>query len=226
MKYGTGFLVIGLSVSTAAWSGNIASVPHTFAAGAAASASDVNENFEALRTQIDGNANDVSDVNTKADANAASIAAINEPKEYTEYYNGSTFQIVFDRPNVYRAGSGSYMYRTTDGPLSLNHELRLPQGAVVSDLRCYYIDNDPVKNIEFLGQQIIRLTTGTNIDSYFTDSVTTSSQSPLIRTFVSPEESLTIDNANYAYKINITDDNFPSGAGVARFHGCSVTYTK
>jgi len=57
MKYGIGIIILTLFVSTVAQSGNIANVPHNFTSGTPARASDVNDNFEALREQTDDNAN-------------------------------------------------------------------------------------------------------------------------------------------------------------------------
>lgn len=52
------FFVSFLLASTA-FAGNLANVPYTFSSRTTASASQVNDNFEALRAQVDDNANDI-----------------------------------------------------------------------------------------------------------------------------------------------------------------------
>lgn len=74
MKYGIGVFVLGLFVSSTAMAGNIADMPKVFASGDPARASEVNDNFNALRVEVDGNADDVTANGAAISANAGIIS--------------------------------------------------------------------------------------------------------------------------------------------------------
>lgn len=76
MKYKIGIFLLSLLVSTTVMAGNLPSVPNTFTSGTGASASEVNANFEALRAEVDDNANDVSTNITDITALQALVTAL------------------------------------------------------------------------------------------------------------------------------------------------------
>jgi len=77
MKYGNWIFMLSLFVSSTALAGNLASVPNTFFSGGAVFASEVNENFEALRVEIDDNANSKQNNVTGTCAVGSSVQQIN-----------------------------------------------------------------------------------------------------------------------------------------------------
>jgi len=78
MRYGTGVFVRAIFLSTlssAVFAGNLPSLPNTFSAGSTARAGEVNANFEAVRAEVDGNANDISTNANDISSNASAISA-------------------------------------------------------------------------------------------------------------------------------------------------------
>lgn len=73
MKNGIGVFVISLFISSSVVAGNITDIPNTFSAGDTLTASGLNGNFEALRAQVDDNANDVTSNTTAITGNTTAI---------------------------------------------------------------------------------------------------------------------------------------------------------
>ena len=73
-------ILLGLVVASAALMAGSVTIPHSFTANTTAKASEVNENFSAVKTAVDGNANDIatnkSDISDNADDIATNKADI------------------------------------------------------------------------------------------------------------------------------------------------------
>ena len=152
---------------------------------------------------------------------------------YSEYYSGSSFERVTSgstiENNIRRHSYQAFAWADVAGTQYLNYSLSLPNNSTVTDLTCYYYDDDAAIDILDINQRILFNKDPSSgelgqFDNFYHDS-STSGQSKLVHSVSSPADSLTIDNANNAYRIYIYDSNF-GGSSVIRFYGCKVTYQK
>ena len=164
-------ILLGLIAASASLIAGSVTIPHSFTANTTAKASEVNENFSAVKTAVDdnnnrikGNTEDIRTNITNIQTNAANIADaitdINATGGLTGV--GSSGSVTVRRADGYIAIAPATFAASEDTNCSLQRNSRyvyfdsgttyaycvayapvfLPDGATIKDLSCYFQNND------------------------------------------------------------------------------------
>jgi len=165
MKTRTRYALLGLIAGSALMWGGSVTIPNTFTANTTAKASEVNANFSAVKTAVDGNANDIAtnehDINTNTSDIASAVkniavgrglvasrsngdVTIKKANGYVAVH-GSAFGSFSEEGNrciIYRSWLGSAIYgiffgnNSTESFCSAFASVNIPNGATVKKLTC------------------------------------------------------------------------------------------
>ena len=150
------------------------------------------------------------------------------PSTYEKYYSGASFLAATgtnatDPITLRRNIVGGYMWSTLSARQYLFKEVSLPDGAQLTDITCYFYDDDAAIDLQFYAD-FRELSAGAiGPTARFPINSSSSGQST---TMYSPNTAanLVVDNAN-AYYFYVHSSSF-SGSQDVRFYGCKLTYNK
>lgn len=213
----TALLTLSMTAATAALASS-ATIPNTFTSGTAAVASDVNDNFTALKTAIDDNDSRITSLETATGAVSIPPSAFVSNGDLGCEYKTST--------------SKNYGFIQTGAPGScqLVAPVYLPHGRTMVGLTCYLLDNEDPSDfdITFSRHDMTDPLSTANADGLY--SLTTNFQqdaavTPKTDTTLngSPDDAV-IDNTTYHYQLRVSiDAGFTGGDSLSMF-GCVVSY--
>ncbi len=243
--------MIGLGIiaglGSPAWAGDL-TIPNSFTADTPAVAAEVNVNFDAVEQEVDDNNARINTNNSNIDANRddidrntdstnlnddriSTLELLHQTLTHTVSYAGSVFIPshptigVNTNPDLQRSEPiEGYNWATDTGAQYRLLPLNLPNGSEVTDLTCYYYDNDAVNDMNlFASIREYSLAAGVR-NNYLgvTSSPTTAGTSTMIYNY-SSSGSFVIDNTENAYVLYTYSALF-GGSEDIRFYGCTVTY--
>jgi hypothetical protein len=199
-------LLAGLAVSALA---SEVSIPNVFVAGQKARASDVNENFNAVKTAVDDNDARITTLESQVvETGAVSVSA--------HAFNG------LGTCTLKRAGNFGY-FQDVDTICMASASVSLPHGATVTGGTCMLSDTDPAANIQpHLYQSSIA--TSTLEETILSGTATSDGLTVQLKNMEGPGG--VVDNTLYAYYFKLIFDSTdlvePTELG---FVNCNVSYT-
>lgn len=207
-------LFFSLSASAAEVSGL-----NTFSAGSPARASEVNANFDAVKTAVDDNHARLAALE---DAGAVSVSVFGFVEFFNNLNENSGCQ--FNRLLGY-----AFFQNTSAGCIAAAN-LALPDGVILGSLSCLIEDvesgtGDPIMSTMSLRRQ--------DLQTGAVDTISTStgpSENVGLQTLIAdiPLANAEVDNSLYSYAVTLhfTTADMASGSEPARFYGCTVSYTR
>jgi hypothetical protein len=203
-----GLFLVG---SVGAHAGNVVGLT-PFTAGSTAKASEVNGNFNAVKTAVDDNYSRL----TAAGAVSLSNFAFSELFNNTEDATGC---------HLRRAGPGAYFQNTGVG-CNATAPISLPHGVTATSISClvYHDATETTASIYPVTLNRINLSTGA-FDTVFSTSATSTPTGLQTLTANTVDASAVVDNNNYAYYVGVDFDTTGLSAyDGLRLYGCKVAY--
>ncbi|NVJ49389.1 MAG: hypothetical protein HWE11_03315 [Gammaproteobacteria bacterium] len=125
-------------------------IPNSFSSGTPARASEVNQNFNAVKAAVDDNDARITSNAANITANTNAISSLNQVRSYIYPINVAAVNNA-GYPNLRMNSSG--MYNTTDLTDIVQAPVILPDGANVTGMDCFVRDNH--NTADFNGGQIL-----------------------------------------------------------------------
>ncbi len=208
-----------LALLTVAVSASEVTLPNEFIGGERARASEVNENFDAVKEAVDDNHARIAALETGTVS--ISIHAFNE------FYSGSNDDTDCDFRRIL-----NYAYFNENGSSCIaSAPVTLPDGATITGGRCLLYDNDSQAAPNIYPISLVRssLDTGTNEVIYSSIAPTLTQAEPQERA-LAPEDGITdgnlVDNDAFTYFLTIGFDNTGlSSADGLKLYGCKISYS-
>jgi len=211
-------LALGALNCTASLAGS-ATIPNSFTAGEKAVASDVNNNFTALKSAIDDNDSRISNMET-------GFVSISPAAFQSSNLSGCEWQVVSTK------NYGNFKTGSPSG-CDLIANVQLPHNASITTVTCYFYDGSDAESINGLrftrhnltdsdpqaNSENIYVTAGTN--GYTSASPYFQGQSDSVPTNVGDE---VVDNQTYVYQLRVLFSETSNVADSLRVTGCTIGY--
>lgn len=214
--------VVATMSTSVVWAGNV-TIPNTFTSGTPAVAAEVNENFNALETEVDDN-------DSRITSNDNRISALETPKTSYLSVHPSAFQLW--NPSTSGCSTSlslSHMAFVSGTGCAVYAPVSLPHGATVDAVSCYFWDNSTAHSIS---SWTLYAHSKTSYNSAATvaavNNVTTDvySSTVAVESVAIPTVPHDVDNSLYNYTLTTYLSTTAGSLDLdARILGCEIEYT-
>lgn len=221
--------VVATMSTSVVWAGNV-TIPNTFTSGTPAVAAEVNENFNALETEVDDNDSRITSNDSRITSNDNRISALETPKTSYLSVHPSAFQLWNPSTSGCSTNlSESYMAFVSGTGCAVFAPVSLPHGATVDAVSCYFWDNSTAHSIS---SWALYAHSKTSYNSAMTvaavSGVTTGVFSSIaaVESVAIPTVPHNVDNSLYNYTLTTYLSTTAGSLDLnARILGCEIEYT-
>ena len=242
-------ILFGFVVASATLIAGSVTIPHSFTANTTAKASEVNENFSAVKTAVDGNANDIATNKADITTNANNmITGVTATGGLTGGGNSGSVTVRKKDGNISIPPTAFISHRDSECPMIRDYysayfdsthitisycrahaPVSLPNGAAIKSLTCTFYNNDPnISSNPSVNLYKYRFSTYTGF-AYSLLEVRSGDDKDEAQTITengTNSDEFTVDNGQYKYTLTYAPPQRTDQAGnIQKILGCSIEYS-